>query len=359
MMTKTKIKLLSIAAGTMLAACSASTSQSDAYVVTATVPVEYNGATAFLVNFDNGEKIDSVTVENGTTIFSGTITSPVTARLIINGNRMGNVILEGGEISMADRKASGTPLNDMNNKVSAHVQELEERFAKIPQDSTGSEARELLNAEYEAYIDSVFNANVDNVIGYTIFLEKAYSMNLAELNTMLEAHPSLKEYKRVAKLLEAAGNKEKTSVGHKFTDFTIENDSVKQSLSDYVGRGKPVLVDFWASWCGPCIRETKVIKEILGEYGPKGLEVLGVAVWDEPENTLQAVEKHKLPWPQIINAQSVPTDLYGISGIPCIILFGPDGTILSRDKQDADLRADIKAYFDGTLTAQADSAAVK
>ena len=66
-----------------------------------------------------------------------------------------------------------------------------------------------------------------------------------------------------------------------------------------------------------------------------------------------------MPWPQIINAQSVPTDLYGISGIPCIILFGPDGTILSRDKQDADLRADIKAYFDGTLTAQADSAAVK
>ena len=62
MMTKTKIKLLSIAAGTMLAACSASTPQSDAYVVTATVPVEYNGATAFLVNFDNGEKIDSVTV---------------------------------------------------------------------------------------------------------------------------------------------------------------------------------------------------------------------------------------------------------------------------------------------------------
>lgn len=359
MMTKTKIKLLSIAAGTMLAACSASTSSSDAYVVTATVPAEYDGATAFLVNFDTGEKIDSVTVENGTAKFSGTVTSPVPARLIINGSRMGNLTLEGGEITMADRKASGTPFNDMNNKISAHIQELGERYEKIPQDSTGNEARDLLNAEYEAYIDSVFNANIDNVIGYSLFLDKAYSMNLAELNAMLEAHPSLKEYKRVAKLLEAAENKEKTSVGNKFVDFTIENDSVKQSLSDYVGRGKPVLVDFWASWCGPCIKETKVIKEILGEYGSKGLEVLGVAVWDEPENTIQAVEKHQLPWPQIMNAQSVPTDLYGISGIPCIILFGPDGTILSRDKQDADLRADIKAYFDGTLTAPADSAAVK
>ncbi len=78
--------------------------------------------------------------------------------------------------------------------------------------------------------------------------------------------------------------------------------------------------------------------------------MLGVAVWDEPENTIAAVKRHNLPWPQIINAQAIPTDLYGITGIPCIILIGPDGTILSRDKQDEELRADIRAYFNGTLT---------
>ena len=357
-MTKTKTKLLSMAAVAMLAACN-STTPDASYVVTATVPAEFDGATAFLVNFDPGDKVDSVTVENGAAKFSGTVASPALARLIIDGNRLGNMILEGGEITFADRKATGTPLNEMNNSIVGHLQELEQKYNAVPQDSTGDEARELINAEYDAYVDSVFNANLDNVIGYSFFLDKAYSMNLDELNGMLEAHPSLKDYKRVAKLLEAAENKEKTSVGNKFVDFTIKNDSVSQSLSDYVGRGKPVLVDFWASWCGPCIRETKVIKEILAEYGSQGLEVLGVAVWDEPENTLAAIEKHQLPWQQIINAQAVPTDLYGITGIPCIILFGPDGTILSRDKQDAELRADVKAYFDGTLAAPADSVAAK
>ncbi len=357
-MTKTKTKLLSMAAVAMLAACN-STTPDASYVVTATVPAEFDGATAFLVNFDTGDKVDSVTVENGAAKFSGTVASPALARLIIDGNRLGNMILEGGEITFADRKATGTPLNEMNNSIVGHLQELEQKYNAVPQDSTGDEARELINAEYDAYVDSVFNANLDNVIGYSFFLDKAYSMNLDELNGMLEAHPSLKDYKRVAKLLEAAENKEKTSVGNKFVDFTIKNDSVSQSLSDYVGRGKPVLVDFWASWCGPCIRETKVIKEILAEYGSQGLEVLGVAVWDEPENTLAAIEKHQLPWQQIINAQAVPTDLYGITGIPCIILFGPDGTILSRDKQDAELRADVKAYFDGTLAAPADSVAAK
>jgi hypothetical protein len=85
---------------------------------------------------------------------------------------------------------------------------------------------------------------------------------------------------------------------------------------------------------------------LLNEYGPQGLEVLGVAVWDEPQNTKRAIEQHQLPWPQILNAQTVPTDLYGIAGIPCILLIAPDGTIVSRDKQDDELRADVKTLME-------------
>lgn len=84
----------------------------------------------------------------------------------------------------------------------------------------------------------------------------------------------------------------------------------------------------------------------LKEYGPKGLEVIGVAIWDEPENTLRGIKDHELPWRNIINAQNIPTDIYGIRGIPCIILFGPDGTILSRDKQDEELNADVAKAID-------------
>ena len=110
-----------------------------------------------------------------------------------------------------------------------------------------------------------------------------------------------------------------------------------------MGKGEYVLVDFWASWCGPCIREIAVLKDLYKEYGPQGLKVLGVAVWDEPANTKKAIETHQIPWECIINAQTIPTDLYGISGIPCIILFAPYGTIVSRDKQDDALRADVAA----------------
>lgn len=345
-----KGKLLTIALGAALAACSA-TAANDSYTVTAELPAEFNGKTAFLINFDTGEKIDSVAVTNGTAIFNGKIENPVPARLIVDGNRAGNFILESGNIRFVDRNASGTKLNDLNASIMNQVQQrFVTRFQALPQDSTSEAARQKIMDEYELFTDSVFNANIDNPIGYTLFLDKAYSMTLPELKKFLAAHPSLKAYQRVNNLVDAAEKKAATQPGKKFVDFTVTNDTVTQKLSDYAGKGKPVLVDFWASWCGPCIRETKVLKELLNEYGPKGLEVLGVAVWDEPENTLAAIKRHNLPWPQIINAQTIPTDLYGITGIPCIILIAPDGTILSRDKQDEELRADIRAYFDGTLT---------
>lgn len=223
------------------------------------------------------------------------------------------------------------------------VEAIQAKAAKLPQDSTYANRMAILENEYNSYMDSVVAANATNPIGYMFFINQAYDYDLPRLNKALEQYPAMKGYQRTAKLVEALQQKEKTQPGNKFIDFTITNDSISQSLSDYVGKGRYTLVDFWASWCGPCIRETKVLKKIREEFQGKPLDILGVAVWDEPANTEAAIKRHELPWPQIINAQSVPTDLYGISGIPCIILFGPDGTIISRDLQGEELTKSVRA----------------
>lgn len=122
-----------------------------------------------------------------------------------------------------------------------------------------------------------------------------------------------------------------TQEGDMFTDFEIaQPDGSIAKLSDYVGKGKYILVDFWASWCGPCKREIPNIKAAYEKYKGDKFDVLSVAVWDKPEDTAAAAAEHGVVWNQIVNAQKIPTDIYGIEGIPHLILFGPDGKIVKR-----------------------------
>ena len=82
-------------------------------------------------------------------------------------------------------------------------------------------------------------------------------------------------------------------------------------------------------------------EELYAKYKDRGLNVVGVAVWDKPEDTEKAIKSHELPWPCIVNAQTIPTDLYGIQGIPCIIVINSEGIIVSRDKQSEALVKDV------------------
>lgn len=309
-----------------------------------------DGLMVYLVDYDSGEKIDSAIVEESVAAFSRTVTTPTYARIIMEGARMGDIFIEPANLTVSPKERniqSTGALYGKMQQLSGTLQAIAAEFRALPQDSTADSRREQIYSRYNAVIDSTMTANIDNPLGYMLFLEQMQSIqNVAELDKALAQHPAFKNSKRINKWRDQLRIKDETAVGRKYKDFEITNDGKTQRLSDYVGPDHYTLVDFWASWCGPCIRETKVIKNLYNKYNGKGLEVLGVAVWDEPQNTLKAIETHELPWKQILNAQTIPTDIYGISGIPCIILIAPDGTIVSRDKQDAELIADVEKYME-------------
>lgn len=118
--------------------------------------------------------------------------------------------------------------------------------------------------------------------------------------------------------------------GDMFKDVSGEYKGKTTRLSDYVGRGKYVLVDFWASWCGPCRAEIPGVIALYEKYKNRNFTVIGVAVNDSPKATLQAVSDLKIPYPQILNSQTAAPEAYGFRSIPEIILFAPDGTIVAR-----------------------------
>ena len=337
------------AAAALLSGCSG-TGASSPYTVTVPLTEDKNHLMAYIVDFDSGEKIDSTVVDANEAVFKGSLDKPVLARVIVEGSRLGTFVLEPGEITLRPdvKEASGSPLNVRFNMIADSLHKIEREYEQLPRD-TAFEARAMqLNEAYNGVVGRAVAANADNPIGLYYFLQTVYSLQtVQQLDSALAVYPAFGGSKRVQSLKTVFKAKESTSAGKKFKDFTIRYkneagaDSVAR-LSDYAGRGKWLLVDFWASWCGPCIRETKVLKEILADYAPLGLEVLGVAVCDEPENTVEAIKQHGLPWPQIIGGQTVPTDLYGISGIPCIILIDPQGNIVARDLQGEELKAAVR-----------------
>lgn len=343
------MKLTKIVALTVLL-LTIGTANAEKYRITVPVTPDQNQRAMLLINYDTAETIDSLPVAGEKVEFVGEIDEPVPAVLKFAGDKYPFVqfVLEGGSMAFRPESASpigavmvGTMLNDARNEFNASVMPLIQEFRS----SASAERKEELYNEYMVKSDSLMLANIDNPIGYYKFLEVSSDMQPDMVLMTLQLHPSLGAYKRVAKIKESIEAKTLTQPGMPFRDFEVTYNGKTERLSDYVGKGKYVLVDYWASWCGPCIRQTAVLKDLYNQYKDQGLEVLGVAVWDDPEDTLEAIEQHQLPWPSIIDAQRIPTDLYGIAGIPCIILYGPDGTILSRDKQDDELRADVAKYM--------------
>ncbi len=116
-------------------------------------------------------------------------------------------------------------------------------------------------------------------------------------------------------------------------------------LSDYVGQGKYVLVDFWASWCGPCRGEVPNLKAVYEKYAGDGFDMVSVAVWDRPADALKAIEAEGMTWHQIVCSEKtnqVPTQVYGIEGIPQIILISPEGRVVGENLRGAGIEKAVK-----------------
>lgn len=339
-----------------LAACSGGTDGN--YTLNVVLPdTLMNGETAYLSNFDNGMHLDSAKVVDGAIEFIGQTDTVLPAQIEIGGRRMFQFVLEPGTMTYDTDKAlvKGTPLNDKLAELTESVDSIFGNYSTELQalkDSAGNtdEILEPLKVLQSRTSDAVmgqlsmfFEENKQNAAGYFAFCNYAYELSSTQLDSSLEGVPMwFRNSKNVQNFLKMAANKEKTAPGQLFTDFEIiTSDGKTVHLADYVGKGKYVLVDFWASWCGPCMREMPGLKKIYEKYNGKGLEVLGIAVWDDPADTKKAVEQQQLPWTIIDNAQRIPTDIYGIMGIPHIIMFAPDGTIAFRGLTGEDLQAKV------------------
>lgn len=146
--------------------------------------------------------------------------------------------------------------------------------------------------------------------------------------------------------VEAMKQALKEMQGNEAPDFTGTTvDGEEKSLFDYICKGNYVLLDLWASWCGPCKRYMPIVHEVYSEYSCKGLVVLGVNVSDDPDNAKDFVSNSDMEWDVIITEGDSVQMLYNCSGIPSCYLLSPEGIILEAGVHPVHLKNTIKKYF--------------
>ena len=320
------------------------------YRIDGMAPADANGQWVYLYKPSGQGASDSVQIANGRfTLERAVAEDGLIAHLVIPRSYNLSFIPEEGIIKadLAAIAATGTALNDLHAQKAKVREALETetrgrlkaiRADKNLDDKAKEEAQEKIVNEFYGKIKPLAEADLkehsNDAIGL-IALQTLLGMedvNVAKAEALLQqAGDRLRAEESITKMVARLRRVEATQAGAQFVDFEGVDDANKAvRLSDYVGKGHYVLVDFWASWCGPCRREIAHLKKVRDTYTDKGLVILGTVVWDEMEDHLKAMKELEITWPQIFN-KTEATELYGIAGIPQIILFDPAGKIVARD----------------------------
>lgn len=334
----------------ILYACSPSTHSTEYSVTGVVSDSSANGKKIYIMRYDDNQNIDSTIIEKNQFTFKGQIDTASFCRIDVDRNLYANFILENGNIRVDLQKhnePSGTPLNDklaqltlaedsVSELINLRSQEIMKQCVNDEQ-AFDSQIQEFIKQQRESIANKcadLYEGHWDDAFGYALLYSEFFNFTpLAQQKALIAKFGNwLKSTQTAQKISKTIEAQEKTAEGMPYIDITgTDAEGKRIALSDFIGKGNYVLMDIWASWCGPCKGEIPNLARLHNQYKDKGLTVIGIFVWDKQENLKKAMDSEGIIWPQIFDKENKSIQMYGIDGIPHIILFSPNGTILKRN----------------------------
>lgn len=306
------------------------------------------GANATVYLFDEENNIiDSAAVKEGAFRFEGVADAPKV--VILRDARDEDatfgamVILEPGTIQVADvedspyrKRVTGTPANDASEAYTLAMNALRDEFRKP---ETTAERREALEQEAEQLARTAVDQNRTNLFGAMLLAQQlSYELSGQELLDEIAKFPAeMQQSDVLVDLKQNAEQKIKTDIGQPFTDIEQPNAAGEQVTLKSVVKNpsnKYVLVDFWASWCGPCMGEVPHLKKTYDEFHKKGFEIYGVSFDQDRAKWLAAVDENGMNWVHVSEVHGFDNQAakdYAVQGIPANFLIDSQGKIVAQN----------------------------